>query len=528
MAKIKLTLANFTDYLAKRYGDKIASYFEEEMDYKTFKGDRISYLDTLKLVNYTANGMVKKLGLKKGDRVISVLSNCQESFNFLFATAKFGGVIVPLNYMLKADEINYIVKNCGAKTIITEREVFEKNIKEKSNIPDIENWIMIGPEREVLPGFISIDQIHEGMDDKFEPAQLKGDDTVAIFYTSGTTGYPKGAMISSKGSLYLMNLFITKILLALVLWGRRNCGIMALPIAHIYGYAGSVGGLFAGVPGFLMKRFNAEKCLEAIEKYKATIFMGVPAMFSMMLSSNPEKYNLKSIKFWISAADALPVEYRKALEKISGKVIEGYGLVEGNALVAINLPFLRRAGSVGRRCFGVKVAVLDENGNKLPRGKVGELAVKAPTVMKGYWGNSQATKDTVKNGWLYTGDKAKMDRLGFIWFAGREKDMIKSGGYSLFPREIEEEILENEKIAEVAVFSMPHEQKGEIPVAVVSLKEGFEATAEEILAWCKERIAAFKCPRRIEIIPTEEMPHTMSYKIVKRQLKERMTKDNDK
>lgn len=528
MPKIKITLANLSDYALKKHGDKIASYFEEPLDYPFVKGDKITYREGHRISNMAANAFKSKLGLKKGDRVATALYNSQEFATILFGAAKIGAIIVPLNYMLKAEEIKYIINDCEAKILAVERETFEQNIKSKENIPGVEHWIMTGPKKNVLPGFIALEDLLEDCSDELEPEPMGDNDPISIFYTSGTTGFPKGAVMTNKASLYLANLAIAKIIAALLMTFNRNAfGLLALPTAHIYGFTGIIVGLIGGVPGLLMKKFDPVKALEYIEKYKVTVFAGVPAMYKMMLSSHLEKYDLSSVKYWVSAADHLPEEHRRTLEKISGKVIEGYGLVEGNALTAINLPYLRKSGSAGRRAFGVKLRVVGEDGNKLPRGKVGELVMKAPSMMKEYWKDSNKTKNTIKNGWLYTGDRVRMDRLGFIWFESREKDMIKCGGYSLFPREIEEEVLKHPKVIEAAVFGIPHEVKGEVPMAVVCLKEGAKATPEEILSWCHENIAAYKSPRRVEIIASEDMPRTISYKIIKRVLKERYAKKND-
>jgi long-chain acyl-CoA synthetase len=219
----------------------------------------------------------------------------------------------------------------------------------------------------------------------------------------------------------------------------------------------------------------------------------------------------------------MPVEQIKRLESFGGRFIEGYGLVETSPIVSVNPYFARRAGTVGIPVPGVKVRVMDEEGNFKRRGKVGELVVRGPNVMKGYWGDEQRTAEAFKYGWFHTGDIGFRDRLGYLHFVDREKDVVKAGGYSVFSREVEEEILLNPKVHEVALVGAPHPTKGEVPVAFVQLKPGETATEDELLEWCREHIAAYKCPRMIRII--DEMPLTMTMKVLKRELRKRLEEE---
>ena len=269
-----------------------------------------------------------------------------------------------------------------------------------------------------------------------------------------------------------------------------------------------------------MRFFDPEKVLKMIEKHRATLFLGVPAMYNIMLQFHPEKYDLSSMRYWLSGADAMPVEQIKQLESLGGRFIEGYGLVETSPIISVNPYFARRAGSVGIPVPGVKVRVMDEDGSFVKRGQVGEFVVRGPNVMKGYWGDEERTREAFEYGWFHTGDIGYRDRLGYLHFVDREKDVVKVGGYSVFSREVEEEILQNPKVHEVALVGMPHPTKGEVPVAFVQLKEGETATEEELLDWCRENIAAYKAPRKVRII--DEMPLTMTLKVMKRELRRRL------
>jgi len=514
-----LTVANLIDKAANAYGDRICAYRDEPAKYRFFgpehDGITLTFRQGLEATCLIADGLRRKLGVKRGDKIAVLLTNLPEIALFAQAAARIGAIVVPFNFMLKAQEIMKLANDCDAKVLVTEPQLFNMNIKDKSKVPQVEHWIMVGPEEQIPEGFISLDELSEGMERYIEPIDLDPDEPVAIFYTSGTTGFPKGAMLSSKNLLST-----TRRSIRLLRIGKKDFGITALPMAHIFGFNTTiVGGLYAGSTGLIMRFFDPEKVLHSIEKYKATIFVGVPAMYNLLLLAHPEKYDLSSMRYWLSGADAMPVEQIKVFEALGGKFIEGYGLAETSPIVSVNLPlpFLRRPGSIGLPLPGVKVRIMDEEGNILPRGKVGEIVVRGPNVMKGYWNDEKATAEAFKFGWFHTGDMGYRDRLGFIYFVDREKDVIKVGGYTVFSCEVEEEILQNPKVLKAALVGIPHPTKGQVPVAVVQLKDGETATEEELLEWCKEHIAAYKAPRKIKIV--KEMPLTMTLKVLKRELR---------
>ena len=512
----KITAANLVDRAAKKYGDKILSYREEPAEYRLFQGDTVTFNESLRQAKVVANALRDKLGVRKGDRIALVLTNSPEIGMFFTAAARIGAITVPFNYMLKAEELAHSIADCGAKVIITEPDIFNWNIKDKASIPGIEHWIMLGNQEGVSEGFVSFDDLCEGASDKGDPIDLDPDEVIAIFYTSGTTGFPKGAMLSSRNLLFCVDRS-TKMLRL----GKKDIGIAVLPIAHVFGFTSLVvGGFASGASGYMMRFFDPVKVLETIEKNRATLFIGVPAMYNMLLQSEPEKYDLSSMRYWMSGADAMPVEHIKEFEKLGGRFIEGYGLVETSPIVSVNLPFIRKPGSIGIPLIGVKVRIMDENGKIVRTGEVGEIVVRGDNVMKGYWNNPEATERAFKHGWFHTGDLGKKDRLRFIYFVDRQKDVIKVGGYSVYSREVEERLFRNPKIYECAVVGEKDERKGEIPVAVIQLKEGVEASEEELLAWCKENITAYKAPRKVKIVT--DMPLTMTLKVLKRELKKEL------
>ncbi len=523
MARKSLSVANLVDRAARKYGDKTLAIREKKVTYKHLGYDHttkaLTFNQAYHSCNTVAAALRDRLGVKRGDRIAIVLTNVPEIGLLFTAAARLGAVTVPFNYMLKAGELQGAIADCGAKVLITEPELFAANIRDKANVPAIEHWLMVGDAEGVPDGFMSIDDLTEGFADTFvEPLLIEPDDPIAIFYTSGTTGFPKGAILTSK------NLLSTATLSVLMLRiGRKDIGVTGLPLAHIFGFTTSIiGAFYSGCGGVLLRFFDPEKTLKLVEEYGATVVTGVPAMWNMMLQCHPEKYDLSTIRYWISGADAMPRDQIKLLESYGGRFIEGYGLVETSPIISVN-SFIRRSGTVGLPVPGVRVKVMDDVGKKLSRGKVGEFVVRGPNVMKGYWGDEERTAAAFEYGWFHTGDMGFRDHLGFLHFADREKDVIKHGGYSVFSREVEEEILRNPKVFEVALVGEPHPTKGEVPVAFVQLGDGAEATEEELLAWCRDHIAAYKSPRRVCII--EQMPLTMTLKVMKRELRSRLEKE---
>lgn len=516
----KLDLANMMQQAAERHGDRVFVHIEKPLQYQMIEGDTVTFSDGVRVVDTLANAMAEKLGVGKGDRIALVLTNLPEFAFFCAAAAKLGAVTVPFNYMLKAGELSYAIEDCRAKVLVTERELFDLNIKDKNKLPGIEHWIQVGRKEKVGEGFINIDDLTEGSRDKREAASMGPDDTAGIFYTSGTTGKPKGAMLSARSLIIPIRRAVRMLRI-----GPKDVCIAVLPMAHIFGFVTQLmGGIVSGASGYLMRFFDPIKTLQNMEKYRGTLFIGVPAMYNFMLACGMKDYDLSSMRLWISGSDAMPVDQIKQIESISGRFIEGYGMVETASLISVNLPFIRKAGSIGIPLPGIRVRIMDEDGNRKSRGEVGEIAVKGPSVMQGYWNNDEANRHIfASGGWMRTGDIGRRDRLGYIYFMDREKDVIKCGGYSIFSREVEEKILEHPKVLECALVGAPHPEKKEAPVAFIQLNAGESATPEELMEWCKEHIAAYKAPRLILIV--DDLPLNMTMKVLKRELRDRLVRE---
>jgi len=526
-----LTMSNVHDKIFQAYGRRVSAYLEDEdeMHYRAFSGSVLTYETGFKFVNRLCNSL-KQLGVERGDRVAICTGNKVDFPLMVFAVMRIGAIAVPLNWQLKQEELAYIIDNCGAKYFIVDREVFQNSVKDQKAFPGISKWMMAGPEADCLDGFACLDELTAKAGEQTEPAEIGVKDGVAIFYTSGTTGFPKGALMSS-GAL----LTGQKIAAAMLPTNaRKDFGILALPISHIMGFCTSLMGMLAGVRGLFMSKFHSKKVLEAIDKYQATYFVGVPAMYAMMLEAGLENYKLTSMKAWCSAADAMPQEHIEIFRKKGGLVkfwgkplmpaifIEAYGMVElaGISMIKFDLPGVNFAkGCVGMPVYPFKVKVVKPDGTTARPNEVGDIWIKGPGVTNGYYNNPEASKDLINSGWLNTGDLGKKNRLGLIYFVDRKKDVIKSGGFSIFSVEVEHKLLEHPKIARAVVFGVEHPTKKEMPVAVVVLKEGRSATEDEIVQWSREHMANYKAPRAVKIIPESEIPMGMTMKVLKKDLR---------
>jgi long-chain acyl-CoA synthetase len=341
-------------------------------------------------------------------------------------------------------------------------------------------------------------------------------DTAVILYTSGTTGKPKGAELTHA------NLAInaqTKVE-TLIRLSADDVILGALPLFHSFGQTAAMNaGIMAGACLTLLPRFDPAKALQMMERDRVTVFLGVPTMYTAMLSvPEGERPDTSSLRICISGGASLPVEVLRAFEGQFGtKILEGYGLSETSPVASFNHPDReRKPGSIGTPIRDVQMAVVDEQGAELPAGEVGEIVIRGPNVMKGYWRRPDATAEAIRDGWFHSGDLAKVDEDGYFFIVDRKKDLIIRGGYNVYPREVEEVLYEHPAVAEAAVLAIPDAELGEEVGAAVALKAGAEATPDELQAYVKERIAAYKYPRRVWLVP--ELPKGPTGKILKREI----------
>ncbi len=465
-------------------------------------------------INKMANAL-RKQGVSKGDRVAICLPNSPEYLVSYFAIVKLGAIAVPFNVMFKSTEITYIINNAEPKVFIAlAGDTVISILGMLDKIPMIEKIILVGEHE--IDNVLSYPQILEGESDAFELVDCDADDVVTILYTSGTTGQPKGAMLTHNNFYKNAELnccyvnFITD----------QDIALTGTPFCHVFFVTSVLGPTFKGAAIVTTPRFFPEKALELISEFKVTHFSAVPTMYIYMLQTyleNPQKYSLKSWRNAMVAGAAMPVEYLTKIEESFGvNFCENYGCTETSSTVTYGRVGHRKDGSIGMPSDYAEVLVADHNNQKVPQGEIGEIIVKSPGVTIGYWRMPEETKEAFVDGWFHTGDLARVDEEGYLYIVDRKKDMLICGGYNIYPREVEEVLYTHPAILEAAVIGIPDLAKGEIPKAFITLKPGSLTDEVEIIAFCKDRMAAYKAPRIVEII--SELPKNASGKILKKEL----------
>ncbi len=506
----------------------------------TFYNYSITYEELLKKVESLKTALYD-LGIRKGDRVALMLPNTPHYIISYFAVLKLGAIVVQMNPLYSKSEMEFILKDSSAKALITLDLFLDKVLQIKDNIPT--KIFIIGRVKEFLNFPLNFLYSLKTIFSKIPPipndfhvfssllytnpkiidVQINPKEDVAVLqYTGGTTGRPKGAMLTH------FNLYANvKQLLAWTTnidYGNERT-LVVIPLFHVYAmtvgmnYTLAIGGNVV-----LLPKFDLKQVIEAIEKHKITNFPGVPAIYNAINNYKEiSKYNLTSIKLCLSGAAPLPIQVKQQFEKITGaKLIEGYGLSEASPVTHANPIYgENREGSIGLPLPDTDAKIVDlKTGEELPPGKEGELIIKGPQVMKGYWNNEEETKQVLKDGWLFTGDIAKMDEDGYFYIVDRKKDMIIVHGFNVYPRNIEEVLYKHPKIKEAAVVGIKKpEIADEIVKAYVVVKEGETLTKEELLNYLKEHLTYYEIPSEIEF--TSEIPKSLIGKPLRRVLREK-------
>ena len=459
------------------------------------------------------------LGLERGDKVAVQLPNLPHFLFSYFAIMKAGLVMVPLNPLLKAQEVAYHLKDSDSKLLITFEMFAEEAVKGVQQAgAEITTYVVNLPGNDARPeGTKHFDELYFA-DDTREIVPTEGDETAVLLYTSGTTGKPKGAELTHL-NLY-MNCSI-----AGELFGFRDddIGVAVLPLFHVFGLSSVLNtSVRFGGTIVLIPRFELAPVVEAIQKHKATIFSGVPTMYFGLLNMDTTGRDLSSLRTGVSGGAPIPGEVIRAFEEKFPNcvVLEGYGLSESTSTTTFNVDREhRKVLSIGKPIWGVTVQVVDEDEKPLPAGEsnVGEIVIRGHNIMKGYYNNPEATQEAFKGGWFHTGDLAYADDDGYLFIVDRKKDLVIRGGYNVYPREVEEVLYEHPAVAEAAVIGRPDPKLGEEVLAFVALKPGADCTPEELVAFAKERLAAYKYPREVRIV--EELPKGATGKILKKELR---------
>jgi long-chain acyl-CoA synthetase len=508
-----------------------------------FKGAKISYPEMNELTDRLAAGLAS-LGVKKGDRVGLFMPNTPQFVMAYFAILKLGGIVVATNPLYSPREIEHQVNDAGIEIMIVMSNFYRiiKDLQPKTKI----RTLVVTNLKETLPpvlsflftltkekkgGFrVQLDQGDVWMQDlisRFKPedrpqVEVTSDDDALFQYSGGTTGISKGA-IATHRNLVANSLQIRRWMISAE--DGKEVVLMAIPLFHVYGMV--AGMLFAICTGASMVMVpnprDLKDVLSNIQKYKASVFPGVPTLYNA-INNHPDvlagKYDLRTIKACISGSAPLMRETKEKFEAVTGgKLFEGYGLSEAPTATHCN-PLLgeNRTGSIGLPLPDVdcRIVSLDDGMTVLPVGDIGELVIRGPQVMKGYHNMPTETVNTLREGWLYTGDIARMDEMGYFYIVDRKKELIKPGGYQVWPREVEEVITEHPKVLEAGVAGVPDPYRGETVKAWVVVKPGESLTEEEIKAWCAERLAKYKVPTFVEF--RDELPKTTVGKILRREL----------
>lgn len=509
---------NLSDQLtvtAKKNLTKTALYFQgKETSYQELEGAVTKFASSL-----------KKLGFQKGDHIALVVGNTPHFVIGLYGALRLGVTVIPINPIYTPDELSYIINNGDVKGIITLDMLLEKFEKMAEDLPKVEHYIIAETNPEVpfghsslSPKLKSFTQLVQDGELDFERPYLDDDDVAVILYTSGTTGKPKGAMLTHK------NLYSNAKDVGTYLGITPDDRVIAtLPMFHVFCLTVALNApLMSGGTVLVVPKFSPETIFKLTREQQATVFAGVPTMYNYLLQYPEGKSSdFESIRLCVSGGASMPVALLENFEKkFNCQISEGYGLSEASPVTCFNpLDRPRKAGSIGTSIIHVENKVVDENGEEVPVGEVGELIVRGPNVMKGYYKMPEETAATLKDGWLYTGDMARVDEDGYFYIVDRKKDLILVGGYNVYPREVEEVLYSHPKVAEAAVVGVPDPDTGEAVAAFVVSKDE-SLTEEELIAYCKEHLAKYKIPSSISFM--EELPKNTTGKILRRHLKEKI------
>ncbi|WP_338700539.1 long-chain fatty acid--CoA ligase [Streptomyces sp. Q6] len=487
-------LAQFLTETAQRRPERIALRFGAgALGYAELEADSVR-----------AAAVLRAQGVRRGDRVALMLPNVPEFVSLYYGVLRAGGVVVPLNPLLKKREVAYHLGDSGSRVLLEWHQApGEGRVgAEAAGVPHLS----------VAPGAFADGAVEAVAETDI--AATADTDVAVLLYTSGTTGTPKGAMLSHGNLRHNTEAVVFDIRAV----SEGDVVVGCLPLFHAFGQVCAMNAAVrAGASLTLIPRFDPAAVLHAIDRDRATVFQGVPTMYAALLQHQPD-VDVSTLRLCTSGGASLPVEVLHGFEQRFGcTVLEGFGMSETSPVATFNHPDRpRKAGSVGTPIRDVEVRLLDESGHDVAAGDIGELSVRGPNVMQGYWNRPEDTDAVIPDGWLRSGDLARRDEDGYLYIVDRKKDMIIRGGFNVYPREIEEVLHEHPAVALAAVVGLPDEHLGEEVGAAVVLRPGAVATPEELRQFAKDRIAAYKYPRLLWL--ADSLPTGPSGKILKRQI----------
>lgn len=509
------TLTYMLEQSCKRFPERSALYFKgQQWDYQTLGA----------MVSRFAAGL-HSLGIEQGDRVAVMLPNCPHYVAAYYGILQLGGIVVQVNPMSVPAELDYYLSDSGAKALIVFAPLLPV-VEKAAGSSGLASRIVVElppTDTPLPPGYLRFENVLALAADapqEMPAVSVSPDDTAVLQYTGGTTGRSKGAMLTHR------NLYINAQQAHLIMGGdleKPDRILTVIPYFHVYGMTVCMNlAIFGGSQQIILPRFDLEELLQTIKDTGPTIFPGVPTMY-VAVNSHPkaEEYGISSIRLCASGSAPLPVEVIKGFEaKTKGMILEGFGLTEASPVTHFNPMDKRKAGSIGTAIpfTESKIVSLQDGETVLGPNEAGELVVRGPQVMKGYWGMPEETAATLKDGWLYTGDIAYRDEEGYYYIIDRKKDLIIAGGFNIYPREVEEVLYQHPAVQEAVVIGVPDEYRGETVKAFVVRKKEAALTEEELTAFCRENLAAYKVPQIIEF--RESLPKTAVGKILRRTLRE--------
>ena len=495
-----MNIANHVERIAREHPGRQAIVFE---------GRDISY-GALEACACALANALKANGVRRGDRIALYLPNIPAFMLAYLAGEKIGAIVVSVNSIFKSEEVKYLLNDSGAKVVFTTAELLP-NVP-RSLCPTVQKTVIC--EGEAAGEIVLGDWLAAGKP-TFRTEDMAADDPAVLLYSSGTTGFPKGVTLTH-------NNIITNTRAAVNCSGHGAKDRLAifLPLFHVFAQNYIMNaGFVAGATLVLFRRFVPDVVLDTIERERVTMFFAVPTIYIALLGANVPKQKLTSIRYYFSAAATMPQEIsRRWTETYGPAVHEGYGLTECSPCAAYNHVSKHKFGSVGTAIEDFEVKIFDDNDKEVPRGTWGEIVMRGPGVMKDYWGKPEETAQALRGGWLHSGDIGRMDEEGYVFIVDRVKDMINCSGFKVWPAEVEHYLYQIPQIKEVAVFGIPDPLKGEAVCAAVVPKDGAQLSGQYVIDWCKEKLAAYKTPARVDIV--KELPKSATGKILKRMLRQ--------
>lgn len=478
-----------------------------------FEGRSVTY-ETLDACAAALADSLVRHGVRRGDRVALYLPNIPAFALAYLAGLRAGAIVVSINSIFKWEEVRYIVNDSRPKVVFTTAELLP-NLP-RPECPSVEHTVLCEGRE---PDEIALEDWLAKGNPSTRAAEMDPEDPAVLLYSSGTTGFPKGVTLTHA------NVVSNSRTTAKVCRYRSSDRLaLFLPLFHVFGQNFIMNAAFeAGATLALFRRYVPDQVLPAIGRDRITKFFAVPTIYIGLLNTDLSKYDLSSIDFYFSAAATMPEEIsRRWTERFGKRVYEGYGLTECSPFACYNHVSEHRFGSVGTAIEGFTLAILDPQDVEVARGQWGEICIRGPGVMKGYWGKPEDTAQALRSGWLHSGDIGRMDEDGYVYIVDRVKDMVNVSGFKVWPAEVEHVLYRHPAIREVAVYGAPDPEKGEQVRAAIVLRDGATASAESLARFCRDHLAAYKVPERVELV--RELPKSATGKILKRVLREQAAK----